>query len=145
MARYKHIAPSDPRRKALLAKIHIAKKDLGLDELIYRDCIQAISRGRTTTAAELGLRELEDLVRHFKRLGWHEGPSHTRKHKKALIRQIKTRAKAYLGSNWEARLNGLQRRILSVDRLEWAHPAELKRLLAVMKSIGQQEAARSVT
>ncbi len=54
--------------RALLAKIHIAKKALGLDDDTYRDLLERIAGVRS--ARELQHIHLMELQREFRRLGW---------------------------------------------------------------------------
>lgn len=61
-------APSQNVRKGLYAKIHIARKELQLDEESYRDLLAA--RYGVRTAAKMSIGGLEDLVAHFVNLGW---------------------------------------------------------------------------
>lgn len=51
-----------------LAKIHIAKKDLGLDDDVYRDVLWTICRVRTSS--ELDIAGRAKLLEHFKSRGW---------------------------------------------------------------------------
>jgi phage gp16-like protein len=55
--------------KTQLAKIHIAKKALGLTEEQYRDILWCQCHVRS--AASLTQAQAQDLLRHFQRLGWH--------------------------------------------------------------------------
>jgi hypothetical protein len=52
----------------LLAKIHIAKKELGLDEDTYRDSLEGQTGKRS--AALMTDREIIKCINHFKSLGW---------------------------------------------------------------------------
>jgi len=54
--------------RGLLAKIHIAKKELGFDDETYRDILQ--TRYKKDSAAKLSRFEAEDLITHFKGQGW---------------------------------------------------------------------------
>ena len=54
--------------RALLAKIHIAKKELGFSDDVYRDILQG--RYKKDSAAKLSRFEAEDLIGHFKGLGF---------------------------------------------------------------------------
>lgn len=51
-----------------LAKIHIAKKDLGLDEATYRGLLW--DRYHRKSAAELSDIQTADLIGHFREKGW---------------------------------------------------------------------------
>ena len=52
----------------LLAKIHIAKKELGLDDETYREALENITGKRS--AADLTNDQISKCLRHFKNLGW---------------------------------------------------------------------------
>jgi phage gp16-like protein len=52
----------------LLAKIHIAKKELGLDEETYRDALEGQTGKRS--AAEMTNEQIAKCLRHFVSLGW---------------------------------------------------------------------------
>lgn len=71
----------DPR----LAQIHIAKKQLGLDDDTYRDVLDRITGQRS--ARGLTDRAKLDLLTEFKRMGW-KGGSHRRKSGKAYVRLV---------------------------------------------------------
>jgi phage gp16-like protein len=122
---------SEPRRRALLAKAHIAKKDLCLDDALYRDILK-IEFG-VDSAAELSNDELEQLVARFEAKGW-RAKSGTRSQVEALKERI---GQELLHSEFtERRLRGLVRKICSVDDLRFCHDARrLKRLLAAIRRI----------
>jgi phage gp16-like protein len=61
---------TDDDRRAMLAKIHIARKDLGLDEDTYRALVARLTRQRTNSAGQLSHPERADLLAEFHRLGW---------------------------------------------------------------------------
>jgi hypothetical protein len=52
----------------LLAKIHIAKRDLGLNEDVYRDALEGQTGKRS--AAEMTNDQIAKCLRHFVSLGW---------------------------------------------------------------------------
>ena len=54
--------------RGMLAKIHIAKKELGFSDEVYRDILQA--RYKKGSAAMLTRFEADDLIRHFKTQGF---------------------------------------------------------------------------
>jgi phage gp16-like protein len=64
----KRATPASPEKRAMLAKIHIARKDLALDEDSYRDLLERMTGKRS--AANLRQAQLHDLLDEFKRLGW---------------------------------------------------------------------------
>lgn len=69
-----------PKKKALLAKIHIAKKDLGLDDGTYRDVLRRIT-GKDSSSKML-ISELERVIYEFGNLGWKPSAAAKSKHGK---------------------------------------------------------------
>lgn len=62
--------PSVDTRKNDLAKIHIARKDLGLDEDTYRYVIRTVGKAESGSAADLDEAGRARVLRHFKSKGW---------------------------------------------------------------------------
>jgi phage gp16-like protein len=58
-------------RRTLLAKIHIAKKDLGLNDDAYRAVLAA---NGVESSKDLDTKGLEKLITHFEKLGWVASP-----------------------------------------------------------------------
>ena len=55
-------------RNRLLARVHIAKKELGLDDEVYREIV--CNRFEKHSAADLNMAELKQLINYFYNLGW---------------------------------------------------------------------------
>jgi len=130
--------PLDKERNGLLAKIHIAKAQLGLSEQEYRAVIRGFG---ADSAAQLSIPVLEDVVRYMKKLGFK--PLHARWYRKDLPRDLRLKAlrERALGmsdgiENGRRRLDGLVKKICDVEALEWcADESKLKRLLKVLGKI----------
>lgn len=129
----------DPRRRALLARVHIAKKALCLHQEDY----EAILKGfKAESAAELSIEQLDKLDRYMRRLGWKPRgrvmpPRQDDEANKAAARAeaLRERARKLAAQldNGEARLAGLVRRVCGVERIEWCRDAsKLKKLLAIL-------------
>jgi hypothetical protein len=58
------------RRRAELAKIHLAKKELGWSDDVYRDVIRRISDGRTESSGKLNARERGRVLDYMKDQGF---------------------------------------------------------------------------
>ena len=69
-----------PKKKALLAKIHIAKKDLCLDDGTYRDVLRRVT-GKDSSSKML-MSELERVIYEFGNLGWKPSAAAKPKHGK---------------------------------------------------------------
>ena len=57
-----------PSRRALTAQVHIAKKDLAMDDDMYRSMLR--ERYGVESSGALGILKLVDLVSNFEKLGW---------------------------------------------------------------------------
>ena len=57
-------------RASELAKIHIAKEQLGLSDDNYRAAVMNASKGKTDSAGELDAQGHTALLAHFKRAGF---------------------------------------------------------------------------
>lgn len=62
-----------PHRRAMLAKVHLARKELGLAEADYRAVLYRMTQHES--AAALSDAQLETVITEFKRLGWQQRPS----------------------------------------------------------------------
>lgn len=138
-------------RKRLLAKVHVAKKQLGLTEEIYRAILW--ERFRKESAGELILPELLALVEHFRSKGWREaaprqaggaqssGPrprphTLTNANKGPLTRKIE----AYLAEakRPKAYADGMARRMYQVEALEWCSPTQLRGIVTALEKDAQR-------
>ncbi|MBW1666874.1 MAG: DUF1018 domain-containing protein [Deltaproteobacteria bacterium] len=123
------------QRNGLLAKVHIAKKELGIDEGLYRMILR--EEFGVETAAALMLSELESLVKRFESKGWQSKTANTGC-TRAQIDALKERVgQEVLHSDLTpARFRGLVRKVCRVDDLRFCNdPDRLKRLLAVIGKI----------
>ena len=77
-------APSD--RRARIAKIHVAKKDLALTDDTYRAIIERIT-GKESSA-DCSDAQLEAVLAEFKRLGWKATKGTRRTSAKPWVRKI---------------------------------------------------------
>ena len=57
-------------RKSLIAKIHIAKKELGLDDETYRDVIKQATDGKKNSSSKCTDKQLTKVIELFKAKGW---------------------------------------------------------------------------
>ncbi len=138
--------PEEARRNAmrrgLLAKVHIAKKDLRLSDDQYG---AILGRFKVASAGDLPVRELEKLVKFFKSLGWkpctrRERGLDERQRAQVLALRHRIRDEAVSIRDWQRRLDGLVRKVCRVDVLEWCWDVpRLERLLKIIREIKQQD------
>jgi len=116
------------RRRSELAKIHLAKKRLALDEETYRATIARVCGGKTS-AGDLDEDERGKLLDEFKRFGFTEGGSYTtsiadfddREPQARLIRCLWEDLKTIgaLRDSSEQALADFIRRATKVDSIRW--------------------------
>jgi len=119
------------KRRADLAKIHIAKKELGLSDQEYRDILYA--NFKVSSAKDLGCKEISRLLSIFRQKGWQ--PRFKFKSKgsqpkgKRNFKEIKAgplaRQKRYILALWNAlgydlaKLDARCKKQFGLDRFEW--------------------------
>lgn len=118
------------QRRALLAKVHIAKKNLCLPDDEYRSILERFGK---ESAGKLTVAQLEELVKYFIFLGWKSAPN-------AQIAALQERVTEFIAGmkNGNARMTPLIKRVCGADRIEWCRDtAKLKRLLTILKKINE--------
>lgn len=127
------------QRNGLLAKIHIAKKELGLTQ----DKYEAILSGyEVDSAKDLTMPDLEGMVKYLKYLGWRPLRQRKRAPVERMITAMQDRCREMAGqiNDGEKRLRGLVKSIGGVDTLEWLRDTmKLKQLLAIMEKYKNME------
>ena len=128
------------RRQRDLAKIHIAKKQLGLDEATYRAMLLMVAG--VQSASELDAQGRNKVLAHLFNAGFKAmGTTNQRPFKKpnlaissdkeALLRKIE----AYLAEAkrpWDY-AHGIARRMFKVNRLQWCHASQLHKIVAALE------------
>tara|TARA_B100001939_G_scaffold72990_1_gene61160 strand:- start:11895 stop:12311 length:417 start_codon:yes stop_codon:yes gene_type:complete len=126
---------------ALLAQIHIAKKDLGLDDATYRDVLHQVA-GKES-ARDLSDRDRRRVIDHFREKGW----TPARKNKKypasrkAHVRKIyalwwnlgRSGKLAAQKSQWRAALCAFVERMTGIDNPEWLNVDEANIVIEALK------------
>lgn len=63
------VSGADQARRARLAKVHIAQKQLGLDDATYRQLLARLFKGKSS-AGDLSVSQLDQLLEHFRAEGF---------------------------------------------------------------------------
>lgn len=137
-------------RKGLLAKVHIAKKQLGLRDEDWRAILEA--RFEVDSSARLSLGQLENLVSYLERCGWkpttrrkvfdRHGKPHVATHDdtgmgregqmrkiEALLAELGQAEGHYMPWDYAAAILKHQ---TGLTRLEYADPIQLKGVIAAL-------------
>lgn len=121
----------------LMAKIHIAKAQLGMDDDTYRALLARVSGVRS--AKDLGPRQIAEVLREFERLGFQAKPATKAKGRakpnpsegrQALIDKIGAQL-TEAGRPWSY-ADAMAFRMFKVARVEWCDPDQLRRIVAAL-------------
>jgi len=110
------------KRRTDLAKIHIAKKELGLADEEYRDILY--TNFRVSSAKDLGGNDVVRLLHIFKQKGWRPRPGRKARNYKKIKGPL-ARQKRYILALWNAlgydlaKLDARCKRQFKIDRFEW--------------------------
>ncbi|WP_448093570.1 gp16 family protein [Pseudomonas lini] len=123
-------------RNLQLSKIHIAKKDLGLDEETYRSILGRVAGVRS--AKDLNPRQIGHVLAEFARLGW-TSTSAKQTGRKAPTpapdrEKLMGKVEAFLAEakrSW-AYADGMAMRMFKVERVEWLDPQQLHKMVAAL-------------
>lgn len=147
LALHKTAAPAqfaaNPRRRAMTAKIHIAKKQLGLDEDDYRQIL--LDESGRTSSGDCTEAELERVLKRFEALGFKPlpkagatGASRPAQHpvaRKARALWISLYHLGAVESPSEKALESFAKRQLKCERLVWANQSQGYKLIEALKAM----------
>lgn len=133
-------------RRAMTAKIHIARKDLALDEDDYRQIL--LEETGRTSAAQCTEAELQRVIRRFEGLGWKALPkasstaaSRPAQHpvaRKARAMWISLYHLGVVESPNEKALESFAKRQLKCERLVWADQRQGYKLIEALKAMADR-------
>lgn len=129
-------AAADPRRQQL-ARIHIAKKMLDLDEASYRCLLLRV--GGHESSADMDARQRAAVLREFAKLGFKaEARSRRRwpgEPKDCASRPMLGKVRALLADGHKpwAYAHAMAERMFGTARVEWLHDGDLHKLVAAMQ------------
>ncbi len=134
-------AVAEDVRKRELAQIHVAKKELCLDDETYRAMLWAIARVRS--AADLDWEGRKRVLDHMKAKGW-KNKSKRRAapagNKKGLLGKIRALLINYPGgAKTDAYADGVARHMFGVDRYTWCNEDQLYKIVQAL-SVGARRA-----
>ena len=141
-----------PRRRALLARLHIARKELALDEDTYRAALQRIAGA--SSARDLSDEAIERVLAEFRRRGWRPGKARGGRSARRARRWRPPAKHAHQRKVWAlwgelkrrgvwrdpnpASLVKFVRRLTGVDDPDWLTPAQSNKVIEALKDIGHR-------
>lgn len=130
-------------RRALLAKVHVARKHLGIFEDDYRELLRRTT-GRSS-ARDCTVRQLEQMMREFARLGFRPRSPTTQRRRGEKQASQKVRAMwislhqlGVIADPSELALAIFAKRQLGVERLQWADQSQAFRLIEALKAMAER-------
>lgn len=123
-------------RQANLAKIHIAKKDLGMDDDTYRALLARVAG--VASAKDLNPRQVSAVLAEFQRLGWQptSNPCAGRvrpqpaRSRQAVMGKVEALL-AEAGRPWSY-ADAMAERMFRIERVEWLDDSQLHRLMQAL-------------
>lgn len=121
-------------RNPSLAKIHIAKKQLGLDDETYRAML--LQHGGVTSAKDLTPLGAAKVLHHLEKAGFKPKAADHGKHPKpaagraALVRKVEAQL-ADAGRPWDY-VDAMAKRMFKVDKLDWLDEEQLGKVVAAL-------------
>lgn len=122
-------------RKAMMARIHIAKKELALDEETYRAMLLAVTGQRS--CADMHISDLYKVMEHLKQRGYKPNARkfgkrpNPAKPNKALMSKVEALL-ADNGLHWNY-AHAMAKRMFGVDKVDWLDADQLWRLVAALQ------------
>lgn len=134
--------PAKGLRERELAMIHLAKKDLGLDDETYREMLWTVARVRS--AKDLDITGRRHVLEHLKSRGWKHRPPRRAQPGAArmaddpqsrMIRGlwIELAAVGLVRDRSERALAAFVARQTGVDRLEWLNVYQASQVIEALK------------
>jgi len=121
----------DALRRSQLAQIHIARKDLGLDEDTYRAMLMDVAG--VDSSAKLNAKQRKDVLARFESKGWknkkHRTPEVTAE-KAPYIRKIGALL-ADMKLSWSY-ANGIAKQMFKKQRVQWCEADQLRAVVAAL-------------
>lgn len=131
-------------KKILMAKIHIAKKDLGLDDDTYRDVLWRVTGKRS--CKDMTIAQLQDVVKDMEKSGFKpkSAPKHGKKpsvvgKREPLMGKIHAML-TDMGLHWNY-AHGMADSMFKIKRLQWLNDSQLYKLTQAL-SVHQKREAR---
>lgn len=133
-------------KKILMAKIHIGKKELGLDDDTYRDVLWRVTGKRS--CKDMTIAQLQDVVKDMEKSGFKPkaAPKHGKKpsvvgKREPLMGKIHAML-TDMGLHWNY-AHGMADSMFKIKRLQWLNDNQLYKLTQALSVHQQREAKKA--
>lgn len=127
-------------RRPLYAKIHIARKQLGISDGAYKGLLA--ERFGVESSTKLTVKQLALLLKHFEDLGFVPTTKYSAaKDRKSLIKKVWALSYAMVRPV-PAYADALALRMYGVEKTVWLRPEQLKGLISALNTQKQKEKTR---
>lgn len=122
------------KANARLAKIHIAKQQLGMDDATYRAILQSITGVRSSK--DLDDAGYDKVMAHFERCGFQPKPAPRGsrptppQNKVALLRKIEKQLDA--AERQMTYADGIAKRMFGIEKVDWCGREALQKIVAAL-------------
>lgn len=134
-------------KKVLMVKIHIAKKDLHLDDDTYRDVLWRVTGKRS--CKDMTIAQLQDVVKDMENSGFKPkaAPKHGKKpsvtkRRQALISKIEA-ILADMGLHWNY-AHGVGEQMFQIKRLQFLNDQQLYKVTQALSVHQKREADKAI-
>jgi phage gp16-like protein len=130
--------PQVEDRRAMIAKVQIARKDLALHEESYRAILMRVT-GQDSSAT-CTVQQLDAVLREFARLGWRAKPAKRRSNRPQirLIHALWADLAPHLADGSDAALRAFVRRQTGVDAPEFLAGPQAAKVVEGLKAWGRR-------
>ncbi|WP_293266764.1 regulatory protein GemA [Neptunomonas sp.] len=142
MADKRDTPPKKDNRRAITARIHIAKKELGLGDETYRAMLRQVTK--KSSCADMHISDLYRVMEHLKALGYKPAVRkfgkrpNPPKDKVALMGKVEALlADRKLHWNYA---HAMAQRMFKVEKVDWLDRDQLWRLVASLQKHAQRSA-----
>lgn len=126
----------EQEKRRLIAMVHVARKELGLDDDAYRDVLGRVTGVRSCSDCTRG--QLEDVITEMKRLGFRVRAGRRRTETSAAVRKIfalwRAMAPRLRSEGSDASLRAFVKRVAGVDAAEFLDDAAAARVIEALKA-----------
>lgn len=127
-------------RRALIARVHVARKELALTEESYRAVLARVT-GRDS-AADLDLAQLRAVIQEFERLGLKPLVKRSPKPHVRKVFALWAAMKPHLADPSRDALRAFVKRQTGVDNPEWLTPLQANQVTEGLKAWREREEAK---